>query len=68
MRLLFATALLSLPFTAIPEVIAAAMDGYENAPRRDLRTIDDVRAVDAETRRFAEGHSRGLTSSEAPPR
>jgi 1-deoxy-D-xylulose-5-phosphate reductoisomerase len=47
-----------LPFTAIPEVIAAAMDDYETAPRRDLRTIDDVRTVDAEARRFATGHAR----------
>jgi 1-deoxy-D-xylulose-5-phosphate reductoisomerase len=51
-----------LPFTAIPEVIAAAMDRYETASRREVRTIDDVRAVDGETRRFAAGHAQGLKS------
>jgi 1-deoxy-D-xylulose-5-phosphate reductoisomerase len=51
-----------LPFTAIPEVIAAAMDRYETASRREVRTIEDVRAVDGEARRFAAGHAQGIKS------
>ncbi len=51
-----------LPFTAIAEVIAAAMDRYEAASARDVRSIDDVRAVDAETRRFAAAYAQGLKS------
>jgi 1-deoxy-D-xylulose-5-phosphate reductoisomerase len=47
-----------LPFTAIPEVISASMDEYEARRRRDVRTVEDVRAVDDETRRFAARHAR----------
>jgi 1-deoxy-D-xylulose-5-phosphate reductoisomerase len=50
----------TLPFTAIPDVIAAAMDRYEAASRRDVQTIADVRAVDGETRRFAAEHGAGF--------
>ena len=51
-----------LPFTAIPDVIAASMDEYEARFQRDVRTLEDVRAVDAETRRFAAGRAEGLKS------
>jgi 1-deoxy-D-xylulose-5-phosphate reductoisomerase len=52
----------TLPFTAIPEVIAASLDHYEAAYRRDVRTIGDVRLVDGQARRFAAGHALGLKS------
>jgi 1-deoxy-D-xylulose-5-phosphate reductoisomerase len=52
----------NLSFTAIPEVIAASMDRYEARSRRDVRTIEDVRMVDVETRRFAARHAEGLKS------
>jgi len=42
-----------LPFTSIPEVIAASMDRYETADRRDLRDLRDVRAVELAARGFA---------------
>jgi len=51
----------NLSFTAIPAVIAASMDQYEARPRV-VRTIDDVRLVDEETRRFAARHADGLKS------
>ena len=50
----------TLPFTAIPDVIAAAMDRYESASRRDVQTLADVRAVDGETRRFAAERGAGF--------
>ena len=49
-----------LAFTAIPEVIAASMDDYAQHARQDIRTLDDVRAVDADARRFAAGCASGL--------
>ena len=52
----------SLAFTAIPGLIEAAMDHYEAALRRDIRSIEDVRAVDDGTRRFAASHARALKS------
>ena len=52
----------SLAFTAIPDLIEAAMDHYEAALRRDVRSIEDVRAVDDGTRRFAARHARALKS------
>ena len=52
----------NLPFTGIPEVIAASMDRYEAVFRRDVRTIDDVRGVDGEARRVARRHAEGLKS------
>jgi 1-deoxy-D-xylulose-5-phosphate reductoisomerase len=51
-----------VPFTAIPGVISAAMDEYEARFRRDVHTLEDVRAVDAETRRFAARRAEGLKS------
>ncbi len=51
-----------LPFTAIPELISASMDEYEARSRRDVRTVEDVRMVDAETRRVAARHAQGLKS------
>jgi 1-deoxy-D-xylulose-5-phosphate reductoisomerase len=50
----------TLPFTAIPDLIAAAMDRYEAASRREVQTIADVRAVDGETRRFAAERGAGF--------
>jgi hypothetical protein len=38
------------------------MDEYEARFRRDVRTVEDVRTVDDETRRFASGHAQGLKS------
>jgi 1-deoxy-D-xylulose-5-phosphate reductoisomerase len=52
----------SLPFTAIPQVISASMDEYETRFRRDVRTVEHVRTVDEETRRFAGRHAQGLKS------
>jgi len=51
-----------LAFTSIPEVISAAMDDYEARGRRSVRTLDDVRAVDSDARRFAAGWTGGLQS------
>ena len=52
----------SLPFTAIPELIGAAMEEYEGGSRRDVRSVEDVRMVDEETRRFAATRAHGLKS------
>ena len=52
----------SLPFTAIPELIGAAIEEYEAGSRRDVRSVEDVRTVDEETRRFAVTHALGLKS------
>ena len=52
----------SLPFAAIPELIAAAMDEYQASFRRDVRSVEDVRTVDGETRRFAARHANSLKS------
>jgi hypothetical protein len=38
------------------------MDEYEARFRRDVRTVEDVRTVDGETRRFAARHAQGLKS------
>ena len=51
-----------LAFTSIPELIAATMDHYDRAPRSPVDSLDDVRAIDREARRFAAGHSAGLQS------
>ena len=51
-----------LAFTAIPEVIAAAMDHYESGPRPPVRTLEDVHRVDDGARRFAETAAAGLKS------
>jgi 1-deoxy-D-xylulose-5-phosphate reductoisomerase len=52
----------SLPFTAIPELIGAAMEEYEGGSGRDVRSVEDVRMVDEETRRFAATRAHGLKS------
>ena len=50
-----------LPFTGIPEVIAGAMDEQEGrAGDAPLHDLDEVRAVDAEARRFAARRVAGL--------
>ena len=51
-----------LPFTSIPDVIGSAMNHYESTGRRPVRTLDDVRTVDSEARRFAAGWTGGLQS------
>ena len=52
----------SLSFTAIPEVITAAMDWYDASGRRDIGTLADVRGVDRDARMVATGHTRELRS------
>jgi 1-deoxy-D-xylulose-5-phosphate reductoisomerase len=42
-----------LAFTSIPGVISAAMDCYEAGNPAEVRSLDDVRTVDREARRFA---------------
>ena len=49
-----------LAFTAIPELIAAAMDHYEAGNPREVCNLDDVREVDREARRFAADRVGGL--------
>jgi 1-deoxy-D-xylulose-5-phosphate reductoisomerase len=49
-----------LAFTAIPEVIAAAMDRYDVGEPGDVRSLDDVRAIDDEARRFTADCANGL--------
>ena len=51
-----------LAFTAIPEVIAAAMDHYEAGNPQAVNNLQDVQAVDREARRFAGDCARGLQS------
>ncbi len=43
-----------LPFTGIAALIADAMTAYEREPQPDIRTLAEVRAVDAWARDFAE--------------
>jgi 1-deoxy-D-xylulose-5-phosphate reductoisomerase len=52
----------NLQFPAIPAVIAAVMDWYEREDARDIRTVADVRAVDAAARRIAARHTTELRS------
>ena len=52
----------SLGFTAIPELITAAMDWYDASGRRDIKTLGDVRGVDRDARNVAAGHARELRS------
>jgi 1-deoxy-D-xylulose-5-phosphate reductoisomerase len=49
-----------LAFTAIPDMIAGCMDRYERDGRREVQALSDVRAIDAEARRFASGSVGGL--------
>jgi 1-deoxy-D-xylulose-5-phosphate reductoisomerase len=51
-----------LPFTAIPEVIAACMDAHESGAPNDVRDLADVRAADAATRELAGRLVGGLQS------
>jgi 1-deoxy-D-xylulose-5-phosphate reductoisomerase len=51
-----------LSFTAIPELICAAMDAYESGNRTELRDVGDVRAADVAARRFATDLATGLQS------
>jgi 1-deoxy-D-xylulose-5-phosphate reductoisomerase len=43
-----------LPFTAIPALIADAMDAYDRARPPHISTLAEVRTVDAWAREFAE--------------
>jgi 1-deoxy-D-xylulose-5-phosphate reductoisomerase len=52
----------ALGFTSIPEVIASAMDWYDDEGRRDIRTLADVRGVDKDARRVAARQTRELRS------
>ena len=52
----------ALGFTAIPEVIASAMDWYDEEGRREIATLEDVRGVDKDARRVAGRQTRGLRS------
>ena len=45
-----------LRFTAIPRIIAEAMDRSETEQPGEVRSLDDVRAVDGWARRFAAAH------------
>ena len=42
-----------LPFTAIPRVIAAAMEHHASAGPSEVCTVGDVRAIDGRARRFS---------------
>jgi len=50
----------TLGFTAIPGVIASAMDWHEASGRRPIATIEDVRQVDREARAVATEQGRAL--------
>lgn len=52
----------ALGFTAISEVIASAMDWYDDEGRREITTLADVREVDRDARRVAEKQTRELRS------
>jgi 1-deoxy-D-xylulose-5-phosphate reductoisomerase len=47
-----------LPFTAIPEVIARAMDAFEKTHASPIEGLDDVREVDEWARRVSEDLAR----------
>jgi 1-deoxy-D-xylulose-5-phosphate reductoisomerase len=49
-----------LAFTAIPEVIAGAMDAHDRHGTRLIRQLDDVRAIDGWAREFAGRRVAGL--------
>jgi len=51
-----------LPFMGIPEVIRQAMDAYELERTQDVRSLADVRAIEAWGREFADRATRGLQS------
>jgi len=49
-----------LAFTAIPEVVAEAMDRHESDAGPEVRDLAGVRAIDASARRFAAARTAGL--------
>jgi 1-deoxy-D-xylulose-5-phosphate reductoisomerase len=51
-----------LPFMGIPAVIRQAMDAYELERTQDVRSLADVRAIEAWGREFADRATRGLQS------
>jgi len=51
-----------LPFMGIPEVIRQAMDAYELERTQDVRSLADVRAIEAWGREFGDRATRGLQS------
>jgi 1-deoxy-D-xylulose-5-phosphate reductoisomerase len=51
-----------LPFTGIPAVIRQAMDAHELDSPAGVARLDDVRAIDAWARDFADRATRGLQS------
>ena len=51
-----------IPFVAIPEVIAAAMDAYDRSSRGPVRTLADVRRVDGWATEFASQRSGRVKS------
>ncbi len=51
-----------IAFTDIPDVIRRAMDEYERSPAAPIRTLEDVRRVDAWATGFAARRSGGVQS------
>jgi 1-deoxy-D-xylulose-5-phosphate reductoisomerase len=51
-----------LPFMGIPEVIRQAMDAYELERPQEVRSLADVRAIEAWGREFADRGTRRLQS------
>jgi 1-deoxy-D-xylulose-5-phosphate reductoisomerase len=51
-----------IPFTAIPEVICAAMDAYDQSTPSPVRTLADVRQVDGWATEFAAERTGGVKS------
>jgi len=52
-----------LPFVAIPEIIRAAMDAYDQSSPLPVRTLADVRRVDAWATQFASDRTGRVKSS-----
>jgi 1-deoxy-D-xylulose-5-phosphate reductoisomerase len=51
-----------IPFIAIPEVICAAMDAYEQSSPQPVRSLADVRRVDGWATEFASNRTGGVKS------
>ena len=51
-----------LPFMGIPAVIRQVMDAYERQRAGDVRSLEDVRTIEAWGREFADRATRGLQS------
>ena len=47
-------------FIAIPDVIRSAMDAYERSAPRPVKTLEDVRRIDAWATRFAADRTGGV--------